>query len=77
MLPPLAPLPAHLSQKPIPALPALASVQNTVVVGQPVTVIVSVETSAPGSGIPGGTVLISNGNDECTVTLDEKWRWQL
>ncbi len=44
---------------------------DTVVVGQPVTVNVSVETSAPGSGIPGGTVLISNGNDECTVTLDE------
>jgi hypothetical protein len=42
-----------------------------VVVGQPFTVNVSVETISPGVGIPTGSVMISNGTDSCEAVLDE------
>ncbi len=41
------------------------------VVGQTTTVNISVVVDEPGSGTPGGSVLVSNGVDECTATLDE------
>ncbi len=44
---------------------------NSVVVGQPVTVVATVGAVAPGSGIPGGKVTVSYGTDSCEITLDE------
>ncbi len=41
----------------------------TAVVGQPVAVSFNVTPVAPGSGIPGGTVTISNGVDSCTAPV--------
>jgi large repetitive protein len=40
-----------------------------VAVGQPFTVSLTVETVAPGAGMPGGEVLVSNGADACAVEL--------
>ncbi len=42
---------------------------GTIVVGEDTLVTVSVVSVAPGSGTPTGSVVISNGFDECTVTL--------
>ncbi len=42
---------------------------NSVVVGQPVSVSVSLAVVSPGSGTPTGNVTISNGTDECTIVL--------
>ncbi len=42
---------------------------GTIVVGEDTLVSVSVVSVAPGSGIPTGSVVISNGVDECTVPL--------
>lgn len=41
-----------------------------VVVGQPVTVSVVVSVVAPAVETPAGHVVVSNGTDECTATLD-------
>jgi hypothetical protein len=43
---------------------------SAAVVGQPVTVNFSVASNVPGSGVPTGTVTVSNGADTCTGTLD-------
>ena len=40
------------------------------VVGQPVTVFVKVSVAEPGVETPAGSVVVSNGVNECTVTLD-------
>ncbi|MAT44210.1 MAG: hypothetical protein CL609_17910 [Anaerolineaceae bacterium] len=42
---------------------------DSVVVGQPVSVSVSLAVVSPGSGTPTGNVTISNGTDECTIVL--------
>lgn len=43
---------------------------TVLVVGQETTVDVQVVVDAPGAGIPSGEVVISNGSDSCTITLD-------
>ena len=42
-----------------------------VVVGQAITVSVTMNVVAPGAGIPTGSVIISNGTDSCEAVLDE------
>ncbi len=42
---------------------------DNLIVGQETVVNVSVEAVSPGVGIPGGTVTVSNGTDECLVAL--------
>ena len=42
---------------------------ESLVVGQPATLSVTVAADLPGSGVPSGTVLISNGTDSCEATL--------
>ncbi len=43
---------------------------SNLVVGQETTIDVLVVVDAPGAGIPSGDVVVSNGSDTCTVTLD-------
>lgn len=48
----------------------LSVAPSAVVVGQPFTVQVQVRPVSPAIGIPGGTVEVSNGTENCTATLD-------
>ena len=41
----------------------------SLVVGQATTVSIEISVNAPGGGSPDGEVVISNGTDDCTVTL--------
>ena len=43
--------------------------QNPTAVGQPVTFNYSILVTAPGAGIPTGTVTIGDGTDSCTATV--------
>ena len=38
--------------------------------GQSTTITVVVDVDDPGSGVPGGTVLVSNGNESCLIALE-------
>ncbi|MDO9084992.1 MAG: Ig-like domain-containing protein [Anaerolineaceae bacterium] len=48
----------------------LSAIPLEAVVGQPVSVSVKVSVAEPGVETPAGSVEVSNGVDECTVTLD-------
>ena len=60
---------AHQVEKANTALTNLLIDPMALVVSQPVTVSLVVEASAPGAGMPSGTVEIGNGVESCTITL--------
>ena len=47
----------------------ISSTSSSYVVGQPITVDVSVAASSPGAGTPTGTVTVSDGTNNCPATL--------
>lgn len=67
---PMTPLLSESIAKGDPIVSIVNFSPETAVVGQPVTVNVQVQPESPATGIPSGTVQVSNGTNSCTVTLN-------
>jgi hypothetical protein len=62
-----SPATPHTTNKADTATTILSEAPDPSLVGQPVTVTVSVTAVAPGAGTPAGKVTVSNGTDQCVV----------
>ena len=64
-----APATAHTVNKADTTITITSDLPDPSLVGQAVTINYNVTVNAPGSGIPSGTVIVSDGTQSCTGTV--------